>query len=233
MWFCKDQGKGTRNRDPPDIANTSTRPTIYPRTTAISPDMSWLSLVLRPLSSALFHLCRSSNTNSCMLRHSSSTRLKILSSTFSPEFHASLSVLTPIFHTGEISEFPESLNCGRFLFGREDPVLSIRGGIVLKVIGISIMPSLSPTQFPCLKQQRLTPHTASQVRAWSDIYGACESNQQEFIIDYEFAKEAWPLGIVCCLCMSPMMLPPYSVYMLSGIRSSRGRMRRCPAILLG
>ena len=28
-------------------------------------------------------------------------------------------------------------------------------------------------------------------RAWSDMYGACESNQQEFIIDYEFAKEVW------------------------------------------
>ena len=28
-------------------------------------------------------------------------------------------------------------------------------------------------------------------RAWSDIYGACDSDQQEFIIEYEFAKQAW------------------------------------------
>ena len=28
-------------------------------------------------------------------------------------------------------------------------------------------------------------------RAWTDIYGACESDQQEFIVEYEFAKQAW------------------------------------------
>ena len=28
-------------------------------------------------------------------------------------------------------------------------------------------------------------------RAWNDIYGACDSDQQEFIFDYDFAKQAW------------------------------------------
>ena len=28
-------------------------------------------------------------------------------------------------------------------------------------------------------------------RAWNDIYGACDPDQQEFIFDYDFAKQAW------------------------------------------
>lgn len=33
--------------------------------------------------------------------------------------------------------------------------------------------------------------TRKNDKAWSDIYNSCDSDQQEFIIDYEFAKDAW------------------------------------------
>ena len=37
---------------------------------------------------------------------------------------------------------------------------------------------------------RIADWSKKNDRACSDIYGACESNQQEFIIDYKFAKHA-------------------------------------------